>query len=79
VDIFTRMLRKAARQEYIFGFMTDLYPGGRVSSLRYADDTLLFLAHDFRAAHHLKWVMIYFEKPSRMRINYHKSDLTPLI
>jgi hypothetical protein len=77
VDVFTTLLIKAARQQYLFGFMTNLYPGGAIS-LQYADDTLLFLSHDPRAAHHLKWFMIFFEKLSGMRINYHKSDLTPI-
>jgi hypothetical protein len=57
--------------------MDDMYPEG-VISLQYADDTLLFLAHDNNSAVHLKWLMIYFEKLSGMRINYHKNDLTPV-
>jgi hypothetical protein len=57
--------------------MTNLYPGGAIS-LQYVDDTLLFLSHDSGAAHHLKWFMVFFEKLSGMRINYHKSDLTPI-
>jgi hypothetical protein len=71
------MLSKAARQHYLSGLMTYLYPEG-VISLQYADDTLLFLSHDPRSAHHLKWLMIFFEKISGMRINYNKSDLTPI-
>jgi hypothetical protein len=57
------MLIKAAGHGYISSFMTELYPGG-VVSLQYADDTLLFLSHDPIAAHHLKWLMIFFEKLS---------------
>jgi hypothetical protein len=45
-------------------------------SLQYADDTLLFLEHDYNLATHLKWLMTCFEKLSGMRINYNKSDLT---
>jgi hypothetical protein len=77
VDVFTRMLIKAAVHDYISGFMTEICPGG-VISLQYADDTLLFLGHDPIAAHHLKWLMIFFEKLSGMHINYHKSDLTSI-
>jgi hypothetical protein len=40
--------------------------------------TLLFLSHSNKAAVHLKWIMIFFEKFSGMRINYSKSDLTPI-
>jgi hypothetical protein len=77
IDVFTRMLMKAARKGYISGLMTEAHPEG-VVSLQYADDTLLFLAHDSRATNYLKWLMTYFEKLSGMRINYHKSDLTPI-
>jgi hypothetical protein len=63
VDMFTRMLMKAARTNYISGFMTSIYPGG-VLSLQYADDTLLFLKHDLVSASHLKWIMVYFEQLS---------------
>jgi hypothetical protein len=62
---------------YIGGFMNDLYPEG-VISLQYADGTLLFLGHNNKSAVHLKWLLIYFKKLSDMRINYHKSDLTPI-
>jgi hypothetical protein len=77
VDVFTRMLMKAARTNYISGFMTSIYPGG-VLSLQYADDTLLFLKHDLVSAGHLKWIMVYFEQLSGMKINYNKSGMVPV-
>jgi hypothetical protein len=47
-----------------------------VLSVQYADDTLLFLNHDYIfGCRHLKWLMVCFEKLSGMRINYRKSDL----
>jgi hypothetical protein len=52
IDVFSRMLVKVAKEGYIRGFMTSLYPEG-VISLQYADDTLIFLIHDF---------MVCFEK-----------------
>jgi hypothetical protein len=57
--------------------MGDLIPGG-VVSLQYAYDTLLFLSHNTRQAYHLKWLLVYFEKIFGVKINYHKSDLTPI-
>jgi hypothetical protein len=77
VDVFTRMLIKTAYRGYISGFMNDMYPEG-VISLQYADDILLFLSHGDDSASHLKWLMIYFEKLSGMRINYHKSGMIPI-
>jgi hypothetical protein len=46
VDVFTRILSKAALKGYIIGFMDSLYPEG-IISLQYADDTLLFLKHGY--------------------------------
>jgi hypothetical protein len=77
VDLFTRMLSKAASKGYITGLMNTLCPEG-VISLQYADDTLLFLKHDNLDACYLKWLMVYFEQISGMKINYHKSDMTPI-
>jgi hypothetical protein len=31
IDVFTRMISKAARKRYIHGFMTNLYPEGVLS------------------------------------------------
>jgi hypothetical protein len=77
VDIFTRMLIKASRMGHITGLMSSLCPEG-VLSLQYADDILLFLDHDYRVACHLKWLLVYFENLSGMKINYSKSDLTTI-
>jgi hypothetical protein len=57
--------------------MNSIHPGG-VINLPYADDTLLFLEHNYLHALHLKWLMICFERISGIKINYHKSDLTPV-
>jgi hypothetical protein len=71
------MLVRAAQGGHITGLMTSLYPKG-VISLQYADDTLLFLEHDRVVACHLKWLMVCYENLCGMRINYHKSDMTPI-
>jgi hypothetical protein len=55
VDVFTRLLIKAARRGHIVGLMDSLYPKG-VISLQYAYDTVLFLKHDYYYACHLKWI-----------------------
>jgi hypothetical protein len=71
------MLVRATQGGHITGLMTSLYPKG-VISLQYADDTLLFLEHDRVVACHLKWLMVCYENLCGMRINYHKSDMTPI-
>jgi hypothetical protein len=77
VDVFTRLLIKAVRKGYIADLMDSLYPEG-VISLQYADDTLLFLKHDYQDACHLKWLLVCFEQLSGMKINYNKSDMMPI-
>jgi hypothetical protein len=74
IDVFSGMLVKAVANGHITGLMGSLYPEG-VVSLQYADDTLLFLEHNYKAASHLKWLLMCFEKLSGMKINYHKNDL----
>jgi hypothetical protein len=75
IDVFSRMLGKVAGKGYITGLLSTLYPEG-VISLQYAYDSLPFLEH-YLAAGHLKWLLVCFERLSGMKINYHKSDLTP--
>jgi hypothetical protein len=74
-DVFTRMLIKAAKRDYITGFMNSIHHEG-VLSLQYAYDTLLFLKHSYEDATHLKRIMRCFEQISYMKINYNKSDMS---
>jgi hypothetical protein len=53
IDVFTRMLVKAANKGCIIGLLSSLYSEG-VISLQYGDDTLLFLEHNYKFASHLK-------------------------
>jgi hypothetical protein len=50
-----------------------------VTSLQYADDTILFFDNDPMYARNLKWILTCFEMMSGMRINYQKSELVPII
>jgi len=49
VDVFTKMLIKAANLGLIEGLLTNAFEGG-VVSLQYADDTLVFLKNDVTKA-----------------------------
>jgi hypothetical protein len=77
IDVFTRILIKAAKMDYITGFMNSIHHEG-VLSLQYANDTLLFLRHSYEDATHLKWILVCFEQISGMKINYNKSDMAPV-
>jgi hypothetical protein len=77
VDVFTKMLTKAANQGIIRGLLTNIFEGG-VVSLQYADDTILFLQNNLEQTCHFKWLLACFENLSGMKINYNKSDLLTL-
>ena len=44
-DVFSRMLNKAAINNFLTGMMSNIFPQG-IISLQYADDTLLFLENN---------------------------------
>ena len=71
------MLLKAANSSLIQGLLPSAYQGG-IISLQYADDTLLFLKHDYQQAVNFKWLLTCFENLSGMKINYNKIDLLTL-
>ena len=77
VDVFTKMLKKAATNNLIRGLCPHFFPGG-IISLQYADDTLLFVENNTSTATHLKWVLTCFEQVSGMKINFNKSELVPI-
>jgi hypothetical protein len=48
---------------------------GGLSILQYADDIILFMEHDIEKARNLKLILVGFEQLSRLKINFHKSEL----
>jgi len=53
IDVFTKILIKAARANMIQGLLLTVEEGG-VISLQYAEDTLLFLKNDLQQAKKFK-------------------------
>jgi hypothetical protein len=53
-DVFTKMLIKAVAKNHITGLMHNMISTG-IISMKYADDTLLFLKNDVSSAINLKW------------------------
>jgi hypothetical protein len=76
-DVFTKLLAKASDGGLIRDLLTDFVEGGIVS-LQYADDTILFSDPDEFFVRNLKCCLVWFEKISGMRINFHKSKLIPV-
>jgi hypothetical protein len=70
------MLAKVANKNLIKGLSTS--QGKEVISLQYADDTILFSSIDKPLLENLKNTLTMFEQISGMRINFHKSELTPI-
>lgn len=56
------------------GLVPHLVDGG-LSILQYADDTILFMVHDFEKAVNMKMLLCAFEQLSRLKINFHKSEV----
>ena len=54
--------------------MPDLVEDG-LSILQYADDTVLFMENDLEDGKNLKLVLCTFEKLSRLKISFYKSEL----
>jgi hypothetical protein len=77
VDVFTKMLVKAAGHNLIAGLCPEVCPSG-IICLQYADDTILFLDNNISQAKNLKTVLTCFKQVSGMRINYSKSELIPM-
>lgn len=49
-----------------------------IISLKYADDTIMFVDSDPKLATSLKWILTCVEQVSGMKINYDKSELIPM-
>jgi hypothetical protein len=56
------------------GVVPHLVDGG-LSILQYADDTILFLDHNLDSARNMKLILCAFEQISRLKINFHKSEV----
>jgi hypothetical protein len=46
--------------------------------MQYADDTMIFSFGSNESLRNLKGVLMLFERVSRMRINFHKSEYIPM-
>jgi hypothetical protein len=73
-DKLTIMIERAKVDGLIERVVTHLVDGG-LSILQYANDTILFIEHDFEKAKNLKLILSAFEQLSGLKINFHKSEL----
>lgn len=74
VDMLAILINRAKSDGQIRGVVPHLLDDG-LSILQYADDTILFMDHDFEKARNLKLILCAFEQLSGCKINFHKSEI----
>ena len=74
VDMLAILIGRAKENGQVGGLVPHLVDGG-VSILQYADDTIIFMEHDFAKARNMKLVLCLFEQLTGLKINFHKSEL----
>jgi hypothetical protein len=73
-DALDAILSRARAAGHIQGAVPHLIPGG-VSHFQYADDTMILIQNLPDSIRNLKFLLICFELMSRMKINFHKSEV----
>jgi hypothetical protein len=73
-DMLVILIARAKEDGQIGSIIPHLVDGG-ISILQYADDTILFMEHDFEKAVNMKLILRFFEELSGLKINFHKSEI----
>jgi hypothetical protein len=73
-DGLSTILETASKRGVIRGVTHHLVSGG-LTHLQYADDTVLFIQNTEENIVNLKFLLFCFEEMSRLKINYHKSEV----
>ena len=73
-DMLAILIERAKQDGQISGLIPHLVDGG-ISILQYADDTIIFMEHNFEKAKNMKLLLTMFEQLSGLKINFHKSEL----
>ena len=73
-DMLAILIGRAKNEGHVNGIIPHLVDDG-LSILQYADDTILFMDHNFDQAKNLKLILCAFEQLSGLKINFHKSEL----
>jgi hypothetical protein len=73
-DMLALLINRAKVDGQIRGVLPHLVDDG-LSILQYAYDTIIFIDHDPKQAKNLKLLLCAFEQLSRLKINFHKSEI----
>ena len=79
MEVLSIPIDKATRGGYLAGYNFRNIFGDvtNVSHLLFVDDTLVFCKHSEDEMLNLRWILLYFEALSRLRINLDKSIIFP--
>ena len=73
-DMLVVMISRAKQVGQISCHLPHLVDDG-ILILQYADDTIIFMDHNFDKVRNMKLILTIFEQLSDLKINYHKSEL----
>jgi hypothetical protein len=68
------LIKRSRDDGQINGVVPHLVDGG-LSSLQYADDTILFMENDLEKVSNMKLLLCAFKQLSGLKINFHKSEI----
>jgi hypothetical protein len=71
VDMLAILINRAKMDGRVIPHILDDY----LSILQYANDTILFMEHNFDQARNMKLLLPAFEQMSGLKINFHKSKI----
>ena len=74
-DALAAVLDKAKIAGHISGVVGHLIPGGGVTHLQYADDTMIMVEGLEHVIINLKFLLLCFEAMSGIKINFDKSEV----
>ena len=75
VDTLAEILERAKRSGHLSGVVSHLIPGGGVTHLQYADDTMIMVEGSELDIINLKFLLLCFEAMSGLKINFDKSEV----
>jgi hypothetical protein len=75
--MLTILINRAKGKGQLSGVIPHLVDDG-LSILQYADDTILFMDHNFEQAKNMNLLLSAFEQLSSLKINFHKSEISVL-
>ena len=78
MDALAGNLDKARKVGHLSGVVGHLIPGGGVTHPQYADDTMIMVEGSALDIVNLKFLLLYFEAMSGLKINFEKSEVIVL-